>query len=192
MGGSVLRIVCAALVLCATALAGEPASRTRRPTDPPDLKQITERAGMIFLGRVESIEWKHAASGGPGDRVRITFTVLDGIRGARTGAMVAIQEWSGLWAPGNERYRVGETLMLFLHPPSRLGFTSPVGGDAGRIEITPARRIVLSPERATMLLPRSLRLQKQQAALEATRTERSPYYEQFARIVRELAGASPP
>ena len=192
MGIRFLHSVCVFLLLSVGAHAGEPSTRTRRPTDPPDLRQITQRAGMIFLGRVETISWKHAPGGGPSDRVRITFKILDGIRGARTGDSLEVQEWSGLWVPGNERYQVGETLMLFLYPRSRLGLTSPVGGDAGRIEITPTQRVVLSPERTSTLLPRSLRLQKQQMTLETVRGARSAYYEQFSRIVRELAGGSPP
>lgn len=192
MGKPTIHIACAVLAFSLALSAGEPHARTRRLTDPPDLQQITQRAELIFLGRVEKIEWKHAPSGGPGERVRITFAVLDGIRGARTGESVEVQEWSGLWAPGNEHYQIGETLLLFFYPRSRLGFTSPVGGDSGRLAITPTRRIVLSPGRTTTLLPRSLRLQKQQAVLDALRAERSPYYEEFARIVRELAGASPP
>jgi hypothetical protein len=191
MSGFLFRMLCALLAVSLTAQAGEPVRRTPRSTDPPDIQQITQRAALIFLGRVESIQWKHAAGGGPGDRVRITFRVLDGIRGAKTGEVVEVQEWSGLWAPGRERYRLGETVLLFLHAPSRLGLTSPVGGDAGRLEITPARRVLLSPERMTALLPRSLRLQKQQVTVEQVRSEGIPHYEHFARIVRELAGAPP-
>lgn len=186
------RCACVLLLLSTCTLhAGEP-RRTRRGTDPPDLQQIIRSAGMIFLGRVEKIEWKHAQGGGPGDRVRITFVVLDGIRGARNGERVEVAEWSGLWSPGHERYRLGETVMLFLHPRSRLGLTSPVGGDAGKIEITPARHVVLSPERSQALLPRSLRLQKHKAELEGVRERGSPHYEQFSRIVRELAGSAAP
>lgn len=170
---------------------GQTADRTRNAIAPPDLQQITQRAGFIFLGRVEKIEWKHAPGGGPADRVRISFRVLDGIRGARTGEDVEVEEWSGLWIPGHERYRTGETLFLFFYPRSRLGLTSPVAGDSGRIEITPTQRVVLSPERSATLLPRSLRLQKHQAAATAMRTQRTTIYLQFAEIVRELAGSTP-
>jgi hypothetical protein len=170
--------------------AGEPAQRTRSG-ESPDLQQIVQRAGIIFLGRVEKIEWKHAPAGGTADRVRITFSVLDGVRGARTGTTIQIEEWSGLWTPGHDRYSPGETLFLFLYPRSRLGFTSPVAADAGRIEITPDKRIVLSPERAASLLPRSLRLQKQQAIAQSLRDRHSSTYVQFAQMVRDLAEVSP-
>lgn len=52
------------------------------------------------------------------------------------GQSLNIREWAGLWAKG-ERYRTGERVLLFLYPPSRLGLTSPVGGDLGRFEIEP-------------------------------------------------------
>lgn len=172
-------------------LAVGPASAQRTAARSPDLREITTRAGMIFLGRVEAIEWKHAPGGGPGDRVRITFRVLDGVRGARTGAALTITEWSGLWAPGSERYRIGQTLFLFLYPNSRSGFTSPVAGDAGRLEISPTQRVMLSPDRAATLLPRSLRLQKGRAAAAALRDEHSAGYAEFAQLVRELAEGRP-
>ena len=156
-----------------------------------DLQQITERAGLIFLGRVEKVEWKHTSGGGRADRVRVTFRVLDGIRGVRTGEDVQVEEWSGLWTPGGDRYVPGETLFLFLYPRSRLGLTSPVGGDSGRLEITPTQRVELSPERSATLLPRSLRLQKYQAAADTLRSQRSAAYLRFAEVVRELAGTTP-
>lgn len=171
-------------------LGGEPAGRTRA-NKAPDLQQITQRAGMIFLGRVEKVEWKHAPAGGSADRVRVTFQVLDGIRGARAGERVIVEEWSGLWTPGHDRYQPGETLFLFLYPRSRLGLTSPVGGDSGRIEITPTQRVVLSPDRASTLLPRSLRLLKNQKAAQTLRDQHSSAYARFAQVVRELAGVAP-
>jgi len=171
--------------------AGPISAQRRTPAGPPDLREITARAGTIFLGRVEAIEWKHAPGGGPGDRVHVTFRVLDGIRGAKAGETLTITEWSGLWAPGNERYRTGQTLFLFLYPQSRLGFTSPVAGDAGKLELTPTQRVVLSPERASELLPRSLRLQKGRAAAATLREQHSAAYAEFAQLVRELAEAQP-
>lgn len=178
---------CAGILL----LGMVPIMAQRTAVPPPDLREITARAGTIFLGRVEAIAWKHAPGGGSADRVHITFRVLDGIRGAKTGEALTITEWSGLWAPGNERYRPGQTFFLFLYPTSRLGFTSPVAGEAGKLEMTPTQRVVLSPERATQLLPRSLRLQKARAAAAALREQQSAAYSEFAQIVRELAEARP-
>ena len=176
---------CVAALMVAAASSGGPAPRVARPGAAPDLEQMVASSGMIFLGRVEDV----SLSGD--DRVRITFRVLDGVRGARTGETAAVEEWRGLWVAGHERYQPGETLLLFFHPRSKLGLTSPVGGDSGRLPITPHRQIILSPDRIETMLPRSLRLQKELAALESARVEAAPSYHEFAKIVRELAEARP-
>lgn len=155
----------------------------------PNLRSLTQNSGLIFLGRVEKIEIPPPtrASGEP---VRITFKVVDAIRGVRTGEVLVIREWRGLWPPGRDRYRRGETWVLFLHKPSRLGLTSPVGGDAGRIEVMPSQRLVLSPERSATLFPRSMRLQKPAAGLGTMRTTTDMTYAEFAGAIRELIADS--
>jgi hypothetical protein len=110
----------------------------------PDLRQMMRRAGMIFAGRVVSIEPLHLATPDQVASVQITLQVEQGIRGARAGEKVCFREWAGLWSAG-ERYRVGERLMLFLYPPSALGLTSPVGGPAGRFSVDRSGQILLTP-----------------------------------------------
>ena len=68
--------------------------------------------------------------------------VDEAIRGVRQGQVVQVHEWSGLWQTG-ERYRVGERVLLFLYPQSKLGLTSPVGGTVGRLQIDRNRRVAL-------------------------------------------------
>ena len=67
------------------------------------------------------------------------------------GQQLTIHEWAGLWAVGERFYRVGERLMLFLHAPSKLGLTSPVGGAAGRFSVGQGGRILLDPVQAQNL-----------------------------------------
>ena len=50
-----------------------------------------------------------------------------------------------LWS-GAQRYRVGERVLLFLYPPSKLGLTSCVGGAVGRFTIDPRGRVLLSAQ----------------------------------------------
>ena len=100
----------------------------------PSLRQLTRDSGYIFAGRVSAIERVPAASNPEGATVRITFQVEQGIRGVRTGQMLVIREWGGLWEQG-ERYRPGERVLLFLYRPSKLGLTSPVAGALGRFTI---------------------------------------------------------
>jgi len=75
--------------------------------------------------------------------MRITFRVEQAIRGVRTGQMLVIREWAGLWESG-ERYRTGERVLLFLYSPSKLGLTSPVGGPLGRFAMDSNGRVILN------------------------------------------------
>jgi hypothetical protein len=100
----------------------------------PDLRAVVHRSGTIFVGNVTSIE----PPSGPCclTAVRITFKVEQAMRGdVRVGEPFSIREWPGLWTAG-PRYRVGERLVLFLYPPSKLGLTSPVAGKWGRVRVT--------------------------------------------------------
>jgi hypothetical protein len=111
----------------------------------PGLPPLTHNSGYIFAGTVKSVE--RAAPGGSSvATVQITFHVDQGMRGVRTGQMLAIREWAGLWNSG-ERYRLGERVLLFLYPPSKLGLTSPVQGALGRFRIGPGGQVILDPGR---------------------------------------------
>lgn len=113
------------------------------------LSQIARPAGAIFSGKVIAVGQSDAAGVNTAS-TSITFQVEQAIRGVSLGQNVTIHEWAGLWARG-ERYRVGERVMLFLFPPSRLGLTSPVGGAWGRFEVDPRGRIVLNAIHAGIL-----------------------------------------
>jgi len=100
----------------------------------PDLRAVVHRSGTIFVGKVVSIE----PPTGPCclTSVRVTFMVEQAMRGdVIVGEHFSIREWPGLWTAG-PRYRVGERLVLFLYPPSKLGLTSPVDGKWGRVPVT--------------------------------------------------------
>jgi hypothetical protein len=102
------------------------------------LDEISQRAGLIFVGTVISIESRKSAA-----LVEVTFAVDDGIRSARSGDQVSIHEWAGLWS-GPPRYRVGERMLLFLHGTQVDGLTSPVGGTAGIFRFTKGDGIKLT------------------------------------------------
>jgi hypothetical protein len=106
------------------------------PIFPPrlGLAQVVSPAGLIFSGQVTSVSRSNPSSGERTGSTAITFRVEQAIRGVSAGQELTIHEWAGLWANG-ERYRVGERVMLFLFPPSKLGFTSPVAGPQGRFDI---------------------------------------------------------
>lgn len=111
---------------------------------PLNLGQLTQRAGLIFSGKVMSVKPERSVGSDEVASVAITFQVEQAIRGTRVGRQLTIHEWAGLWTTG-ERYRVGERLMLFLHVPSKLGLTSPVGGAAGRFAVDQMGRVLLDP-----------------------------------------------
>jgi len=109
----------------------------------PRVRPLTRSSGYIFAGTVKSVE-RAAPKQNRVATVVIKFHVDQGMRGVRTGQMLAIREWAGLWESG-ECYRRGERVLLFLYPPSKLGLTSPVQGAMGRFKIDPGGRVILNP-----------------------------------------------
>lgn len=119
----------------------------RRPVlspNSPGFPQISGAAGTIFSGTVMRVDHRPATSGQPVETVSITFHVENAIRGVTPGEDLTISQWIGLWSAG-QRYRVGERVLLFLYPRSKLGLTSCVGGDIGRFTVDTWGRVLLSP-----------------------------------------------
>jgi hypothetical protein len=82
--------------------------------------------------------------------MRITFLVEQGLKGVRTGKTFTMRQWAGAWDAG-EKYRVGERLVLFLYPASRLGLTSTVAGQRGRFTLDGRGQVLLGMERRALL-----------------------------------------
>ena len=122
--------------------------RIRRPAPPPgtiDLTTLTRAAGTIFSGTVMAIARHPAARSQTVETVAITFHIENAIRGATPGEDLTISQWIGLWS-GGQRYRVGERVLLFLYPRSKLGLTSCVAGGMGRLPIDAWGRVLLSAQ----------------------------------------------
>ena len=84
---------------------------------------LTRSSGYIFAGTVKSVE--RAAPKGHGlATVLINFHVDQAMRGVRTGQMLAIREWAGLWESG-ERYRPGERVLLVFVSSQQVGVDQP-------------------------------------------------------------------
>ena len=128
----------------------------------PVLRHIIRDSGKIFAGTVIKVERVDPTPASAIATTQITFRVEEPIRGVRQGQVVQVQEWSGLWQTG-ERYRVGERVLLFLYPPSKLGLTSPVGGTVGRLQIDRNRRVALKS--ASTARARTIKLKTLAAAL---------------------------
>lgn len=166
----------------------------QRPESDVTFEALTRRAAIIFAGRVVKIEFPGESRLEQGSEtdpfVQITFQVDDGIRGAKSGDLITIQEWTGLWggkATAAQRYRVGEKVLIFYHRPNAAGITSPVGGAAGRFPIAGRDLIRLTPQRSQTLL-RSKRLREIEPALEAASgtpgTSTSLPYQKLSRALR--------
>jgi len=124
-----------------------PRSRLRWLTPPGTFgfPQLAGAAGKIFSGTVTAITRRPANTGQSVETVAVTFHVERAIRGTIPAEDLTISQWIGLWSSG-QRYRLGERVLLFLYPPSKLGLTSCVGGGMGRFAIDPRGRVVLSAQ----------------------------------------------
>jgi hypothetical protein len=146
-----LVVVALILGLVSLPLLAEQPTRLQLPAIPPGstypqhASPLTLSAGYIFAGTVASIDRPAPNKDGVAT-VQINFHVNQGMRGVRTGETLTIREWAGLWASG-ERYRIGERVLLFLYPPSKLGLTSPVQGQMGRFGIGSDGRVGVDPRR---------------------------------------------
>jgi hypothetical protein len=107
------------------------------------LPQIARAAATIFSGTVISVTPVTQSGGQSLETVAITFRVERSLRGARVPQLLTISQWCGLWASG-QQYHVGERVLLFLYPPSKLGLTSSVDGSMGRFNIDALGRVQLS------------------------------------------------
>lgn len=138
-------------VLSLHLLAAERPAQPPPKPEIPNLHIIVAPSGYVFSGTVKAVERIKPRSPGSVAVMQITFYVNHGYRGVRSGQTFSIHEWAGLWESG-DRYRLGEHVMLFLYPPSRLGLTSPVPG--GRFPVDSGGRIVIpSPRRPSSALP---------------------------------------
>ena len=120
------------------AFAGSAAATTVLPLD---LRELTGRADRIFLGRVEDVRSGRDASGLPA--VWTTFAVDESLKG-QAGSHVTLKELGTSFGgsgtvvtphAGIPRHRLGESVVLFVHADSTLGFTSPVGLGQGCFRI---------------------------------------------------------
>jgi hypothetical protein len=122
------------------------------PPAAPTLRELVHDSGYIFSGTVMDVKPVPAAGSDAVTTMQITFRVEQAIRGVRAGQTLVIYEWAGLWNSG-DRYRPGERLLLFLHRPSRLGLTSPVGGGLGRFAVDSNGQVILEQARIDALQP---------------------------------------
>jgi hypothetical protein len=129
-----------AAVLLATTLLVPAASRATTVL-PLDLEGLTAAAGRIFQGRVIAVRSGRDGHGFPATWT--TFAVDEALKGT-AAATIEIKQLGNRGAstdgnifrvPALPSYAVGDEVILFLHPESAEGFTSPVGLGQGRFRI---------------------------------------------------------
>jgi hypothetical protein len=95
---------------------------------------MSDRADVIFAGQVLAIR-RPESEGAGSSVVEVEFRVDQAVRGCTAGTPYVLREWGGLWVGGNQRYRVGQRLLMLLHAPRAGGMSSPVDGFDGAIPI---------------------------------------------------------
>jgi hypothetical protein len=93
------------------------------------LGNMSSRAAVVFVGQVQRIERKEGI-------VEVTFCVDRTVLG-QVGRTYTVREWTGLWAAGEQRYRVGQRAMVFLHGVNAAGLSSPLDGMHGVVPLVP-------------------------------------------------------
>ncbi len=123
-------IAIVALLLCLLSLGHAVSAPAGQPETVVDvLHRLSDQADVIFAGQVLAIRR-------PGNGVvEVNFRVDEAIRGCTSGTSYTLREWDGLWVVNNQRYRVGERLLMLLHAPGAAGMSSPVSGLDGAIPI---------------------------------------------------------
>lgn len=119
--------------------------RLPRGAESPELSRLVRAAGIIFSGTVTGVHPSRSGNGHSVATVAITFHIENVLGGTHPGREFTIHEWSGLWS-GGQRYRVGERVLLFLYPASKLGLTSPVEGPIGRFAMDANGTVLLAPQ----------------------------------------------
>ena len=146
---ALLGVVCFFLAYSLVVHAQTRAQYVPKTAEVSELREMTRRSGAIFAGRVLSVQYLRPRFTDEVPTMRVIFRVERGIRGTRTGGRFVLREWAALWN-GGERYRVGERVLLFLYPASRVGLTSPVGGERGRFRIDAKGQVIVNAERAEL------------------------------------------
>jgi len=116
----------------------------------PTLAQLTRRSGYIFAGTVVHVGRAAKQAANEVDTVEIQFRVDQAVLGVHAKQILYVREWMGLWNSG-ERYQVGERVLLFLYPSSKLGLTSPVAGAFGRFSLNASGQILIGRTRLSAL-----------------------------------------
>lgn len=127
-----------------------------------ELEELVRQSHQIFVGRVIATRQGTIPDSNL-DYMEYTVSVSDWIKGGSSPTVKFRQlgrPGGALLVPGLPRYKKGEEVLLFIHQPSEIGLTSPVGMQQGHYRVergTTGERYV----RAGSMLPSIIRLTSQ-------------------------------
>ncbi len=147
-----LRTLPAAALLIASVAHAQTSPNNPDTTVEDALHYMSDQAGVVFLGEVIAIRHREGDNGASGV-VEIEFRVDQAVRGCTAGSTYVLREWAGLWSGGDQRYRIGQRLLMLLHTPGPAGVTSPVGGMAGAIPIRGSVSVLRATDASTTTAP---------------------------------------
>ncbi len=103
------------------------------------IQEVAGAANRIVVATIASVEEGADENGAPSSYV--TLQVSQSLKGSTPARFTIKQFGSGTTSPAGMRipamptYRPGEEVVLFLHPDSAAGFTSPVGLGQGKYSV---------------------------------------------------------
>jgi len=130
---------------------------------PQNIERLEKQAGLIFVGVCTA---RTGLIGEHGLPVNVfTFEVREAVKGRiEKGKTIEVRQFGNdvpnarglaIRIPGIPTYRIGDEVLLFLNPPSKIDLTAPVGLSQGVFPVVRGpeggRWIVLDPLRRKML-----------------------------------------
>lgn len=102
-------------------------------TIPMNLEEIVKVSDRIFAGKCTKIEEIENDKESDLSVVRYTFSISEGIKGIENNKEIVFKQWQPTVKNGG--YELNKKYVLFLHPDSDIGLTSPVGFAQGQFHI---------------------------------------------------------
>lgn len=102
-----------------------------------NLEEMVKHSGTIVVGQVLNVHQDHHPQYQNIAVTMVTVKVTEALLG-KPGKEFTFMQYGGTGKQAIAdlpKYRVGEEVMLFLHPESKVGFTSPVGAGQGKFTI---------------------------------------------------------
>ncbi len=112
-------------------------------SSPVNLEKLVRDSGIIFSGKVVTVETGEKDPGMNLFTTYYTFAIEDALYGVE-GDTVTIMQYGGeaggrsYYPPGVPLFDIGETVVAFFYPRSKIGMTSAVAKGQGKFVVGPA------------------------------------------------------